>query len=157
MSDLDSALTRANKLMSRKGQDKPPAPGGLARQSTRAFLVGLLLLCALLGGYAVWLDHSRKEHTKATPAPSTTQSTSTPVAIPTPRYEPTPVPLDPALEAALQAMKLNAILADPPRLQMNGKIFPVGSEILPGLRLKQVDRRSIVAEDAAGALYRRTF
>ncbi|MBL9208750.1 MAG: hypothetical protein JNN01_26940 [Opitutaceae bacterium] len=156
MSDLDSALSRANKLMARKSQEKPPAPGGLARQSTRALLIGILLLCVLLGGYAVWLDHSRKETPKA-PVPTVRKTSTEPHPTIAPRFEPTPVPLDPALEAAMQTLTLNAILADPPRVQMNGKIYAIGSEILPGLRLKQVDRHSIVAEDQAGALYRRTF
>jgi len=158
MSDLESALSRANKVMTGKGsQPKPPPPGGLARQSTRALLIGFLLLCILLGSYAVWVDQARKPTAPplSTPVtPATLASAPLPEKMPLPAV---PVPTNPALEALFQDLTLTAILVDPPRVQINGKLYAVDAEVVPGLWLQEITKQRIIAEDAAGARYQRTF
>jgi len=158
MSDLESALSRANKLMTRKDSGpKPPPRGGLARQSTRAFLIGFLLLCVLIGSYAVWIDHTRKPTATPVPPPAS-QPIPSPASIPEKSTLPAaPLPTDPELEARFQGLTLSAILVDPPRVQINGKIYSLDAEVVPGLWLREITKQRIVAEDASGARYHRTF
>ena len=159
MSDLESALSRANKLMSGKDSGPKPRPrGGLARQSTRAFLIGFLLLCVLVGAYAVWIDQARKPTATPVPPPITKRTLPSSAPIPETSMPPAaPVPTDPVLEARFQGLTLSAILVDPPRVQINGKIYTLDAEVVPGLWLREITKQRVVAEDASGARYHRTF
>lgn len=160
MSDLDKALSQANKVMARKPATPEDAPKPHAGKKIIGALLGaLIFVMAIVGGYALWLKLSEAKTHAAGAKSSPSQAVTTPLPAhpsgPTPTLPPPPV--DPVLATAFEKMALNAILADPPRAQLNGKIYELKSEILPGLTLIRVEKNAIVAQDAAGATYRRTF
>lgn len=162
MSDLDKALSQANKVMAQSPSRKGALPDGpTARTSSLYWVVGLIVAAACAGGYAFWSSISdTKSATK--PVAVAPAKTAPPALIkvakePLPQVVLPPAPQDPALLTLLQNISLNAILASPPRVRANGKTFALGEEIVPGLKLKRVEKNAIEAEDAAGAVYRRTF
>jgi hypothetical protein len=83
-----------------------------------------------------------------------------PEALPPPapipeRYVPPPLP---ELEVALRDAPISAMVGgEKPRVTIKGRQYGIGQEIVPKLVLKRVEGRTIIAEDADGAVYRRTF
>ncbi len=160
MSDLDKALSQANKMMSRKpAAPTEPVKPHAGRKIIGALLGALIIVTAIIGGYALWLKMSEAKTLAAAPKSPPAPAEPAPLLVhpapPTPTLPPPPV--DPVLATAFENLALNAILADPPRAQLNGKIYELKSEILPGLTLIKVEKNAIVAQDASGAIYRRTF
>lgn len=158
MGDMAVALKRANGLLARAGTTRVQAHGQLARRSMWAFFAAFLLLSAIFAGYAIWLKLGTARSVAPVvvektvkPAPKTAPVVAAPVAAPT------PVPRDPAIEEAFDRLVLNGFRENPPRVIINGKMISIGSDLLPGLTLKDIQSRTVIAEDKAGAIYRRAF
>jgi|GEM_PF-5459825 len=161
MSDLDKALSQANKVMARNHANTPEAKHKqIGRHSTFFLVGGLVAVGAIVGAYAFWLNlSSAKTAAKVQGSPPSKLTAVSPALPRQANAVPTLAPpvVDHKLASAFEKMTLNAILTDPPRVRMNGKTFSIGSELIPGLILKKVENRTIIAEDGAGAVYRRTF
>lgn len=161
MSRLDKALSQANKVMA---SSPSPAAKGDAPRARSSLSLSLIAAMIIIAGFAcAYFFLSRISESKAISKSaakatakhserSLTPSPTQPARIPARAIEP-----DPGLQYQLQQMTLSAILANPPRVQVNGKIIALNQELIPGLTLKQVEKNALVAEDVAGAVYRRTF
>lgn len=161
MSRLDKALSQANKVMANSPSSASKGETPRARSSLSLSLIAAMIIIAGFACAYFFLAKisESKASSKAANMAATKQteksfppSPKRPAQLPARTIEP-----DPGLQFQLQQMTLSAILANPPRAQVNGKIIALGQELIPGLTLKHVEKNALVAEDAAGAVYRRTF
>lgn len=161
MSDLDKALSQANKVMARKpgAPEEESAKPDAGRKIIGVLVGSIIVVCAAVGGYILWMNisdaKSRAVASRSAPPPPESIAPSVQPTSPPPSLSPPPA--DPGLAMAFDKMALNAILSNPPRAQLNGKIFELKDELIPGLTLLRIEKDAIVAVDSLGATYRRTF
>ncbi|HRE80202.1 MAG TPA: hypothetical protein PLN52_04095 [Opitutaceae bacterium] len=160
MSRLDKALSQANKVMASSPATKGETPR--ARSSLSLSLVAAMIIIAGFAcAYFFLTKISESKAASKAAAKAAAKQAEKPFS-PSPSQQPAklpprPIEPDPGLQFQLQQITLSAILANPARVQVNGKIIALGQELIPGLTLKHVEKNALIAEDAAGAVYRQTF
>lgn len=167
MSEISAALAEANQLKppaerKRGDDDLPPREPRrfpwvwvAALGGTGLIAAAVMIVLSRTESRAKLAANTEKSDVSA--VSTTTAVVAKPSAFPTP-VQPMMIDPDPELAAEFARLTLNAILpGDPARASFNGRVFSPGQEILPGLKLLRIEANAVLAEDGAGALYRRKF